>query len=374
MSNPKGNAVVAQSGGPTAVINSSACGVIEEALRHRDLIGNRYGANNGIIHEDLFDLGAESADAVAPADKIHRLATQQGYELRVRGIAKTIDNDLVGADHCPGHGSVAKYLATCVMEAGRDTEAMCTVDPVTITEAMGCNTGWIAAATGLAKRSPDVAPNLKYVPEIVFDVKRFVTEALAVFRRLGRCFVVVSAGVKNAEGKCISDLVKADTVKTQRDMIGHHQLGGVAAYLAGIFTSETNLKARYNKLETMQRNALHFASKTDSDEAYRCGQEAARQALGGATGKMVNLVRVSNRPYRCESGLVSLPEVANGVKMLPRDHTDGAGTGIPQAMRDDAGPLVVGEVPIRIGAGGLPVYTSFLRKPVARKLPPWPKH
>src|SRR5262245_23428740 len=261
MTTLNGNAVVAQSGGPTAVINSSACGVIEEALRQRDTISGLFGANNGIlgiVQEDLFDLGAESRDAIAllrstpssavgscryklgdpekdpekyerllavfaahniryffyiggndsmdTADKVNRLAAKQKYELRVVGIAKTIDNDLKGTDHCPGYGSVAKFLATCVMEAGCDTEAMYTFDPVTITEAMGRNTGWIAAATGLAKRHLDEAPNLIYVPEVTFDQERFIADVLEVHRRLGRCFVVVSEGVKNAAGKYISDL------------------------------------------------------------------------------------------------------------------------------------------------------------------------
>jgi 6-phosphofructokinase 1 len=190
---------------------------------------------------------------------------------------------------------------------------------------------------------------------------------------LDRCFVVVSEGVKNAENKYISDLAKTDPSKTQHDMFGHQQLGGVAAFLAEIVASETNLKARYNKLDTCQRNAIHFASKTDSDEAYRCGQEAVRQALQGTTGKMVNLVRASRQPYRCDPGLVNLSDVANGVKSLPRDHMDSAGTGITEAMRAYAGPLIVGEVPIRIGADGLPVFTRFQRRPVARKLPPLAK-
>ena len=333
MSTLHGNAVVAQSGGPTAVINSSACGVIEEALRHREVIGDLYGANNGIlgiVQEDLFDLGAESADAIAllratpasaigscryklgdlgkdqgkyerllavfaahniryffyiggndsmdTADKVNRLATRQGYELRVMGIAKTIDNDLVGTDHCPGYGSVAKYLATCVMEAGRDTEAMCTFDPVTITEAMGRNTGWIAAATGLAQRQTDEAPNLIYVPEIPFSEERFLAEVCEVHRRLGRCFVVASEGIKDDKGEYIA-------AQAEVDSFGHPQLGGVAAHLAKRVKLKTDLKARYNKLDTCQRNAIHFASKTDSDEAYRCGQAAVSQALAGTTGK-----------------------------------------------------------------------------------------
>jgi ATP-dependent phosphofructokinase / diphosphate-dependent phosphofructokinase len=417
MSSLHGNAVVAQSGGPTAVINASACGVIEEALRHRDSIRGLYGANNGIlgiVQEDLFDLAAETPESISllrstpssaigscryklgdlgkdqekydrlleifkahnvryffyiggndsmdTADKVNRLAVERGFELRVMGIAKTIDNDLVGTDHCPGYGSVAKFLATCVMEAGRDTEAMSTFDPVTITEAMGRNTGWIAAATGLAKRHPDEAPNLIYVPEIPFSEERFLREVREVHGRLNRCFVVVSEGIKNAQGEYIS-------ASAATDSFGHRQLGGVADYLRQLVTRETGLKARYNKLDTCQRNAIHFASQTDSDEAYRSGQEAVRQALADTSGKMVNLVRVSQRPYRCEPGVVSLSEVANGVKCLPRDYMDGAGMGITSAMRDYAAPLIRGEVKIRIGHDGLPVFTRFERRPIARKLP-----
>ncbi|MCI0684966.1 MAG: 6-phosphofructokinase [Gemmataceae bacterium] len=426
MSTLRGNAVVAQSGGPTAVINSSACGVIEEALRQRDAITGLLGANNGIlgiVQEDLFDLGAESPDAITllhatpssaigscryklgdpdkdhekydrllavfaahniryffyiggndsmdTADKVNRLAAKRGYELRVVGIAKTIDNDLKGTDHCPGYGSVAKFLATCVMEAGRDTEAMYTFDPVSITEAMGRNTGWIAAATGLAKRHLDEAPNLIYVPEIAFDEKRFISDVMEVHRRLGRCFVVVSEGIKNAAGVYISDLARPDRPAVEKDMFGHQQLGGVAAYLAGIVKRETGLKARYNKLDTCQRNAVHFASKTDSDEAYECGQAAVRQALAGVTGKMVNLNRVSQQPYRSTPGLIDLAEVANGVRALPRDFMDSAGAGISEAMRAYAGPLIQGEVAIRIGHDGLPVFTRFQRRPIARQLPPF---
>lgn len=415
----KGNAVVAQSGGPTAVINSSACGVIEEALRHPDTVTGLFGANNGIlgiVQEDLFDLAAEDADAIAllratpssaigscryklgdlgkdrekyerllavfeahniryffyiggndsmdTADKVNKLAQEKGYALRVMGVAKTIDNDLVNTDHCPGYGSVAKYLATCVMEAGRDTEAMYTFDPVTITEAMGRNTGWIAAATGMARRGPDDAPNLIYVPEIPFSEARFLDDVREVHRRLGRCFIVVSEGIKNDQGKYLADMGHVDA-------FGHKQLGGVADHLRQLITRELGLKARYNRLDTCQRNAIHFASKTDSDEAYRCGQEAVRQAIAGATGKMVNLVRHSDEPYRCDPGLVNLAEVANGVKYLPREYMDTAGTFISDAMRRYVGPLLHGEVAVRLGGDGLPVFTRFQRRPLARKLTPF---
>jgi len=419
MNTLRGNAVVAQSGGPTAVINASACGVIQEALRRRDGIASIYGANNGIlgiVQEDLFDLGAESPDTIAllrstpaaaigscryklgdldkdkakyqrlldvfaahdiryffyiggndsmdTAAKVNRLAAQQGYDLRVLGVAKTIDNDLVGTDHCPGYGSVAKYLATSVMEAGRDTEAMYTFDPVTVTEAMGRNTGWIAAATGLAQRHPDEAPHLIYVPEIPFSEPRFLADVQAVIQRLGRAFVVVSEGIKNEKGQYVAAQVEVDA-------FGHRQLGGVADYLRQLITWELRLKARYNKLDTCQRNAVHFASRTDSDEAYACGQEAVRQALAGTTGKMVALVRQDERPYRCVTGLVDLTEVANGVKHLPRAFMNEAGTHITDAMRTYAGPLILGEVPVRIGGDGLPIFARLQRKPVARKLSPF---
>lgn len=415
-----GNAVVAQSGGPTAVVNSSACGVIEEALRHRGVIAKLFGANNGIlgiVQEDLFDLGAESSDTIAQlrctpssaigscryklgsdlshdlekyqrlldvfaahdiryffyiggndsidtADKIDQFAHKHGYDLRVMGIAKTIDNDLMGTDHCPGYGSVAKFLATCVMEAGRDTESMYTFDPVTITEAMGRNTGWIAAATGMARRSTDEAPHLIYVPEIPFSAERFLDDVREVHRRLGRVFVVVSEGVKDPSGNYVS-------AQSTVDAFGHRQLGGVADYLCRMVNQELGLKARYNKLDTCQRNAIHFASRTDSDEAYRCGQEAVRHALAGTTGMVVTLARNSRQPYQCSPSLAPFAEVANGVRSLPREYMDEAGTHISDAMREYVGPLIRGEAPMRIGPDGLPIFVRFQRKAVQRKLPPF---
>src|SRR5947209_7009284 len=185
----RGNAVVAPSGGPTAVINASACGVIQEALRAHHI---RY----------FFYLGGN--DSMDTADKVHRLAADQGYELRVLGVPKTVNNDLVATDHCPGYGSVAKYLAAAVMEAGRDNEAMYTFDAVTIMEAMGRNTGWIAAATGLARRQEQDAPHLIYVPEIPFSVERFLADVREVHRRLGRVFVVVSEGLVDEKGEYVT--------------------------------------------------------------------------------------------------------------------------------------------------------------------------
>lgn len=422
MNRPRtGSAVVAQSGGPTTVINSSACGVIQEALREPSVINHVFGAINGIlgiVQEDLFDLRAENPesiqglrrtpssaigscrfklgdlekdltryqrvldvfrahdiryffyiggnDSMDTADKIHRLAQRQDYELRVMGVPKTIDNDLVGTDHCPGFGSVAKFLATAVMEAGRDTEAMYTFDPVTITEAMGRNTGWIAAATGLARRDEADAPHLIYVPEIAFSVDRFLGDVQRVHRQLGRAFVVVSEGIVNDRGQYLA-------AQAATDAFGHRQLGGVAAFLQQQVTDRLGLKCRHNKLDTCQRNAMHFASRTDSDEAYACGREAVRLALQGQSGRMVSLVRTSDAPYRCELGTTALAEVANGVKKLPRSYLDAAGTHISPAMRTYAGPLLAGEVPIRVGADGLPEFVRLRREPIAKRLPPLPQ-
>jgi 6-phosphofructokinase 1 len=255
-------------------------------------------------------------------------------------------------------------VATCVMEAGRDTEAMYTFDPVTITETMGRNTGWIAAATGLARREPDEAPHLIYVPEIAFSLERFLDDVREVHRRIGRVFIVASEGLQDAAGNYIA-------AQTSVDAFGRRQLGGVADYLRQVVTHELGLKARYNKLDTCQRNAIHFASRTDSDEAYACGKEAVRQALAGVTGMMISLMRKGRQPYQFAPSLIPLGDVASGVKPLPREFMDGAGTQMSDAMREYVSPLVRGEVPIRIGMDGLPIFARFQRRPVPRKLPPF---
>jgi 6-phosphofructokinase 1 len=242
---------------------------------------------------------------------------------------------------------------------------MYTVDTVTIMEAMGRNTGWIAAACGLAKRRQDEAPHLIYVPEIPFSIDNFLADVREVHRRLGRVFIVASEGLVDEKGEYIA----AAAGRFGTDAFGHRQLGGVADFLQRLIETEIGIKARYNKPGTCQRNGIHFASRTDSAEAYRCGQEAVRQALAGTTGKMVTLVRESESPYRCGTGLADLAEVANGVKPLPREYLDVAGTQITEAMRRYAGPLVLGEVPIRIGPDGLPEFVRFQRRPIPRKLP-----
>lgn len=418
---PRGVALVAQSGGPTAVINASACGVIQEALRCPTITGV-LGANRGILgalEEDLFDLAAESPetiegllstpsaaigscryklgsmttdrekyerllavfqahniryffyiggnDSMDTADKVHQLARETGYDLCVVGIPKTIDNDLPWTDHCPGFGSVAKFMAAATMEAGRDTEAMYTFDAVTLIEAMGRNTGWIAAACGLAHRDERDAPQLVYVPEIPCNPEQFLDDVAGVIRRQGGACVVVSEGLKDASG----EYLRAETGAFGADRFGHRQLGGVAEYLKELIESRLKVKARFNKLGTCQRNAIHFASLTDSREAYLCGQEAVRQAAAGNSGIMITLERVSEKPYECRTGTVPLRQVANQVKYLPREYMNAAGNHITQAMRDYALPLIQGTVPLRMGEDGLPVFVRFRRQPVPKRLPEW---
>jgi len=419
MAKLKGDVLVAQSGGPTAVINASACGVAQTCLRNKATFGRVLGATNGVLgvlHEELFDLGREGKaaldlmrrspaaavgscrykldpqdprdyerilevfrahgvryffyiggnDSMDTADKVDKLARESGYELRVVGVPKTVDNDLACTDHCPGFGSVAKYLAASVMEAGRDTEALYTYDTCTIVESMGRNAGWIAAAGGLAARSPQDAPHLVYVPEIPFDPDRFVQDCKAVLDRHRRLFIVASEGLKTARGEYLS----ADKGAFGTDAFGHAQLGGVAEVLKALVEERVGVKARFNKPGTCQRSAMHFASRTDVDEAYLCGQDAVRRALEGVTGKMVSLVRKSNRPYRCETGLADLADVANGERPLPRSFMNKAGNHITKRMRDYAIPLIRGEAPVDIGRDGLPVYVRFKRRHLRKRCRP----
>ena len=415
----KPNAIVAQSGGPTAVINSSACGVIQEAAKSGK-IGWVIGATNGILgvlKEDLFNVSAERPEAIEAlkrtpaaamgscryklksidqsqadfqrvldvfkahniryffyaggndsmdtADKVNKLAADAGYELVCIGIPKTVDNDLAFTDHCPGYPSVAKYVATCAAEAGRDTEALYTADTCTILEVMGRNAGWIAAATGLAATTPEDAPHLVYMPEAAFSFDKFVKDVEEVLKRLGRVFIAAGEGLKDENGKYVT----ADSGAFAKDSFGHVQLGGVAEMLKAVVEKEVKIKARFNKLGTNQRSAMHFASLTDVKEAYMCGQMAVKYALKGVNGKMVTLVREKGPKYKCTTGLAELRDVANGEKKVPREYINEAGNHITKAMRDYLRPLVQGQAPVTIGRDGIPVFMRFKRKPLEKRLP-----
>ena len=415
----KPNAILAQSGGPTAVINSSACGVIQELIKSGK-VGKVIGATNGILgvlKEDLFDASAEKAetiealkrtpaaamgscryklksldksradyerilavfkahnihyffyaggnDSMDTADKINKLAADTGYELICVGIPKTVDNDLACTDHCPGYGSVAKYVATSAMNAGRDTDAIYTSDTCSILEVMGRNAGWIAAATGLAHRTEEDAPHLIYMPEVPFTFEQLVKDVSEVYEKLGRVFIVAGEGLKDEKG----EYVTAENSTLATDSFGHAQLGGVAEMLKAVIEKEVGIKTRFNKLGTNQRSAMHFASLTDVKEAYMCGKMAVKVAFKGISGKMVTLIREKGKQYKSTTGLADLSDVANGEKKVPRNYINEQANGVTKAMLDYVRPLVHGQAPVTVGDDGLPVYMRFKRKPLKKVLP-----
>lgn len=415
-----GNAVFAQSGGPTAVINASIGGAVLEAGKHPGTFRKLYGAKNGILgvlREELFDLRKEDEqsikglrytpaaalgscrykvkksedyerilevfkahnirfffyaggnDSMDTADKVARLAAASGYEMRAVGIPKTIDNDLACTDHCPGFGSAAKYNATMIMEAGRDTEALYTTDTVTIHEIMGRNAGWLAAACGVAHEKPEDAPHLVYVPEIPVTLDKIAADVRRVLKELGGCVIAVSEGCVDPQGNYL-----AQTGGTfGKDAFGHVQLGGAAEFLGDFIEKKVRVKARRNKPGTLQRNGAHWASKTDRDEALLCGRAAVKLARRGVSGQMVTLVRESSSPYRCTIGTAPLAAVANGESKLPRDYLDGTGTHISEKFRDYLEPLLQGEVKVPVGTDGLPAYVRLKRKLVKQKCRKWNK-
>ena len=242
-------------------------------------------------HDIRYFFYAGGNDSMDTADKVNKLAAQRGYELVCIGIPKTIDNDLAYTDHCPGFGSVAKYVATCAMEAGKDNEALSTFDTCSIVEVMGRNAGWIAAASGLAAREPQDAPHLIYMPEAAFTFEKLIRDVKEVYKEFGRVFIIVGEGLKDEKGNYIT----AETAGFGNDAFGHAQLGGVADMLKEVIEKEAGIKARWNKLGTQQRCSMHFASLTDINEAYMCGKAAVKAAMSGVNGKMITLVREKGR-------------------------------------------------------------------------------
>ena len=414
----KGRAVVAQSGGPTAVINASAAGVIQAALAHPDTFTGVYGADNGILgvlNEELFDIGAESPaeierlrrspssllgscrhklksldddrtdyerildvfkahdvrfffyiggnDSMDTAAKLGQLADSIDYDLTCVGVPKTIDNDLACTDHCPGYGSVAKFNATAVMEAGLDTYALYTHDTCTVHEVMGRNAGWIAAATALARRHDDDAPHIVLLPEVPFEEATFIDAVKQSLDKYKRCFIACGEGVKTPDGKYLGEAGG----QFSKDSFGHTQLGGAANAVRWIVEEKVGVKARTNRAGTAQRVARHFASATDSDEAYLVGQKAVEAAMAGVHGKMVTLERTGDDPYAISTGLADLEAVANGEKPVPPEFISEDGFGVTEAFRRYAGPLVRGEAEVEIDPDGLPVYARLVKKMVDKK-------
>ena len=410
-----GNCLVAQSGGPTAVINASVAGVVSEALNH-PCIEEIYGGMNGvlgILKEDLIDLAEESQqnirglrytpasalgtcrfklkreqdyervievfeahniryffyaggnDSQDTADKISKLAQKKDYALRVIGVPKTIDNDLVTTDHCPGYGSVVKYLCSVVKETALDHEAMGQHDLVSIIEVMGRNAGWIAAGTTLAKgrENPHDAPHLIYLPELPFSKEKFIEDVQGVLKKNKYCLVVVGEGLLDKDGNYVANSASG------QDAFGHQQLGGVGDYLASLVEENLAVKARSSKLGTGQRAAAHCSSQADNDEAFMAGQAAVKAAVDGETDKMVILVRSEGENYQCETGLADLSEIANGVKEIPAEWISEDGVSMSAKFIKYCQPLIQGEVQVPY-ENGVPSYVRLSKKRIRKVLDP----
>ena len=415
MTNKK-NAFYAQSGGVTAVINASACGVLETARKHKGRIGKVYAGRNGIIGaltEDLIDTSLESPAAIKAlkhtpggafgscryklkgldknrteyerlievfkahnigyffyngggdsADtclKVSQLSETLGFPIQAIHVPKTVDNDLPITDQCPGFGSVAKYIAVSIREAALDVMSMSrTSTKVFILEVMGRHAGWIAAAAGLAGEKPGDPPHVILFPEIIFDEEKFLAKVKASVDKYDYCVIAESEGVRNAEGKFLAE---AGT----RDAFGHAQLGGVAVEIAQLVKSKLGYKYHYAVADYLQRSARHIASRVDVDQAYAVGKAAVEFAINGHNAVMPTIVRTSHKPYRWKIGMANLADVANHEKMLPRNYISKDGFGITAACRRYLAPLIVGEAypPYK---NGLPEYVTLKNKPVKKKL------
>ena len=411
------NAFYAQSGGVTAVINASACGVIETARANKDRIGKVYAGRNGIIGaltEDLIDTSKESAPAIAAlkttpsgafgscryklksleesraqyqrlidvfkahnigyffyngggdsADtclKVSQLSKTTGYPIQAIHVPKTVDNDLPITDNCPGFGSVAKYIAVSTREASFDVASMAkTSTKVFILEVMGRHAGWIAAAGGMASDDNTPIPIVILFPEMPFDRERFSKTVAEKVRKHGYCSVVVSEGVRSQDGRFLAD-------QGLRDAFGHAQLGGVAPVVASIVKEDLGLKYHWAVADYLQRAARHIASGSDVEQAYATGVAAVEMALAGKNAVMPTIVRTSNHPYRWKIGEADLKRVANREKMMPRSFITRDGFGITARCREYLEPLIRGENYPPYGSNGLPRYIRLKNVAVKKKL------
>ena len=412
----KRNAFYAQSGGVTAVINASACGVIETARKHKNKIGKVYAGRNGIIGaltEDLIDTSKETTRSIAAlrhtpsgafgscryklkgleedkaqyerlidvfkahdigyffyngggdsqdtANKVSQIGEKLGYPITCVGIPKTVDNDLPITDNCPGFGSVAKYVAVSIREAAFDVASMAkTSTKIFVLEVMGRHAGWIAAAGGLAAEKKGDAPHIILFPEIVFDKAAFLKRVDQCVKKYGYCAIVVSEGIKNPEGQFLAEA-------GGRDSFGHAQLGGVAPVVAQMVKDEHGYKYHWAVADYLQRAARHIASKTDVEQAYALGKAAVQLALKGQNAVMPTIVRKSNKPYKWTTGVAKLSAVANVEKMMPKNYITKDGFGITERCRTYLQPLIKGEdyPPYK---NGLPQYVVLKNVAVPKKL------
>ncbi|WP_298137578.1 6-phosphofructokinase [Acidiferrobacter sp.] len=415
MAKPK-NAFYAQSGGVTAVINASACGVIETARRYKTKIGKVYAGRNGIIGaltEDLIDTSKESAEAIRAlrhtpagafgscryklkgleenkaqyerlievfrahdigyffyngggdsqdtAHKVSQIGERLGYPIVCVGVPKTVDNDLPFTDCSPGFGSVAKYVAVAIREAGFDVASMAkTSTKIFVMEVMGRHAGWIAAAGGLAAEKAGDAPHVILFPERVFDETAFLARVDTAVKAYGYCAIVVSEGVKGKDGRFLAE-------SGLKDAFGHAQLGGVAPVIAQLIKDKLGYKYHWAVADYLQRAARHIASKTDVEQAYALGRRAVELAVKGHNAVMPIIVRKANRPYKWELGVANLADVANVEKKMPEDYITEDGFGITRKCRTYLEPLIQGEdyPPYK---NGLPQYVRLKNVPVKKKL------
>jgi len=412
------NIFYAQSGGVTAVINASACGVIETARAHPEL-GKVYAGRNGIIgalREELIDTSLESESTIAAlrhtpsgafgscryklksvednraeyerlievfkahdigyffyngggdsqdtAHKVSQLSQEINYPITCIGIPKTVDNDLPITDNCPGFGSVAKYVAVSIREAGLDVASMCeSSTKVFVMEIMGRHAGWIAGAAGLAAEQEEDAPHIIIFPEIPFDREAFLAKAKSCVEKYGYCAIVVSEGAHYEDGTFLAD-------QGTTDAFGHAQLGGVAPALANMLKDALGYKYHWAVSDYLQRAARHIASATDVEQAYAMGKAAVEFALAGKNAVMPTVVRDSSSPYTWHIGEAALADVANVEKKMPRDFITEDGFGITAAAREYFAPLILGEdyPPYR---NGLPDYARLKKQIIEKKLPAW---
>lgn len=412
------NIFYAQSGGVTAVINASACGVIETARNYPEL-GKVYAGNNGIIgalREDLIDTSQESNETIAAlrytpagafgscryklksldenraeyerlievfkahdigyffyngggdsqdtAHKVSQLSREIDYPITCIGVPKTVDNDLPITDNCPGFGSVAKYVAVSIREAGLDVASMCeSSTKVFVMEVMGRHAGWIAGAAGLAAEQEGDAPHVIVFPEIAFDKKAFLAKVKSSVDTYGYCAIVVSEGAHYEDGTFLAD-------QGTRDAFGHAQLGGVAPALANMVKDALGYKYHWAVSDYLQRAARHIASATDVEQAYAMGKAAVELAVAGKNAVMPTIVRDSSAPYAWHIGEANLADVANVEKKMPREFITEDGFGITAAAREYFAPLILGEdyPPYH---NGLPAYARLAKHKVPKKLPAW---
>jgi 6-phosphofructokinase len=409
------NAFYAQSGGVTAVINASACGVIETARKHADKIGTVYAGRNGIIGaltEDLIDTSKESdadiaalrstpsgafgscrfkmksleankreyerlieifkahnigyffynggGDSADTCFKVSQLSEAMGYPIQAIHVPKTVDNDLPITDCCPGFGSVAKYIAVSTLEASFDVKSMCkTSTKIFVVEVMGRHAGWIAAAGGLV--ADQGIPVVILFPEIEFDQAKFLANVDAKVKEHGFCTIVVSEGCHYPDGKFLAE-------QGTRDAFGHAQLGGAAPVVANMIKEALGYKFHWAVADYLQRAARHIASKTDVEQAYALGEAAVNLALAGKNSVMPTVVRLSDIPYKWEIGAAELKDVANVEKFMPRDFISEDGYGITDKCRNYLAGLIQGE-DYPAYENGLPKYVTMKNVAVAKKLP-----